>query len=320
MSELVRVERLVKYFPAGGGFLGRPRLFVHAVDNVSFTINKGETFGLVGESGCGKTTTGRLILRLLEPTSGVVLYDGQNIFELDDGKMRQMRRKMQLIFQDAFSSFDPRKKVFDIVAEPLRVHRIASGAELRERVAQLLTTVGLEPRHGEEYPHELSSGQKQCVGIARAISLNPEFIVADEPISAVDVSVRAQVLNLLKDLQDRFGLTYLFISHDMSVIRYLADRVGVMYVGKLVEDAPKQELFRNPIHPYTKALLAAVPVEDPDERREREILEGDVPSPVNPPPGCRFHTRCKFARPVCAEEEPDLTDRGRGHFVACHVF
>lgn len=320
MSELIRVEKLVKYFPAGGGFLGKPKAFVHAVDNVSFNINRGETFGLVGESGCGKTTTGRLILRLLDPTSGVVTYDGQDIFKLDNGTMRHMRRKMQLIFQDAFSSFDPRKRVFDIVAEPLKVHGLASGRELRERVAELLITVGLEPRHGEEYPHELSSGQKQCVGIARAISLNPEFIVADEPISAVDVSVRAQVLNLMKDLQEKFGLTYLFISHDMSVIRYLSDRVGVMYVGKLVEFAPKSELFKNPVHPYSRALLAAVPAEDPDLRRDREILEGDVPSPVNPPSGCRFHTRCKFARPVCSEEEPALSDRGGGHFVACHVF
>ncbi|NPV70371.1 MAG: ABC transporter ATP-binding protein [Firmicutes bacterium] len=320
MNDLIVVDRLVKYFPVGGGFLAGPRHFVHAVDDVSFVIRKGETFGLVGESGCGKTTTGRLILRLIEPTSGEILYNGRNVLELGNEEMRKMRRKMQLIFQDAFSSFDPRKTVFDIVAEPLQVHRLAAGAQLYERVSELLVTVGLEQRHASEYPHVLSSGQKQCVGIARALSLNPEFMVADEPISAVDVSVRAQVLNLMKELQEKLGLTYLFISHDMSVIKFLSDRVGVMYVGKLVEYANKPELFRNPVHPYSRALLAAVPIEDPDERKPRQILEGDVPSPINPPGGCRFHTRCTYAKPVCSEEEPPLTDRGGGHYVACHVF
>jgi len=320
LNELIVVDKLVKYFPTGGGFLAGPKQYVRAVDDISFVIRKGETFGLVGESGCGKTTTGRLILRLIEPTSGKIFYNGQDITKLNEAQMRQMRRKMQLIFQDAFSSFDPRNTVFDIIAEPLRVHNLASGAELCERVAELLVTVGLEQRHAAEYPHTLSSGQKQCVGIARALSLNPEFIVADEPISAVDVSVRAQVLNLMKDLQDKFGLTYLFISHDMSVIKFLSDRVGVMYVGKLVEYAEKRELFKHPMHPYSQALLAAVPVEDPSERHERQILEGDVPSPINPPSGCRFHTRCSYAKPICAEEEPLLEDRGGGHYVACHVF
>ncbi len=320
MSDLILVDRLVKYFSSGGGFLAGPRKDVHAVDDVSFVIRRGETFGLVGESGCGKTTTGRLILRLIEPTSGRILYEGKDIMEFGNKEMRLMRRKMQLIFQDAFSSFDARKTVYEIVAEPLQVHGLASGAELYERAADLLNTVGLEQRHAAEYPHTLSSGQKQCVGIARALSLNPEFMVADEPISAVDVSVTAQILNLMKDLQGRFNLTYLFISHDMSVIRYLSDRVGVMYVGKLVEYADKQDLFKEPIHPYSRALLAAVPIEDPVERRDRKILEGDVPSPINPPPGCRFHTRCEFAKPVCGEQEPPLTDRGSGHYVACHVY
>jgi oligopeptide/dipeptide ABC transporter ATP-binding protein len=318
-ENLVVVRNLQKLFPVKAGFFGKARSFVHAVDDVSFSIKKGQTMGLVGESGCGKTTIGRLVLRLLEKTSGEVEFKGKNIFNLNKLEQKQFRREAQLIFQDAFSSFDLRKCVGDIVGEPLKVHGLASGSELTDRVADLLKTVGLKPELMREFPHTLSSGQKQCVGMARSIALNPEFVVADEPISALDVSVRAQVLNLLKDLQEEKDMTYLFISHDIRVVRWLATHIAVMYLGKLVEYAETEELFIHRYHPYTEALLNAVPVEDPFQRRERKILLGEVPSPVDPVPGCRFQPRCEYAVDRCRLETPPLVEKSPGHWVACFV-
>lgn len=317
-EDLVVVKNLKKYFPIRAGFFGKPKSFVHAVDDVSLTIKRGQTLGLVGESGCGKTTMGRLVLKLVPKTSGEVLFEGTDIFNyFNNADEKNFRRQAQLIFQDAFSSFDTRTTVGEIIGEPLKVHRIASGAELNDRVADLLRTVGLKPELLKEYPHTLSGGQKQCVGIARSIALNPKFVVADEPISSLDVSVRAQVLNLLKELQEKKDLTYLFISHDIRVVKWLSTRIAVMYVGKMVEYAETNDLFEHRYHPYTEALLNAVPIEDPRKRGERKILLGEVPSPVDPAPGCRFAPRCEYACDQCRIEDPPLLERTPGHWVAC---
>jgi oligopeptide transport system ATP-binding protein len=290
---------------------------VKAVDGVSFDILPGEVLGLVGESGCGKTTTGRCILRLIEPTAGTVEFEGENVVELDPGDMRRLRRKMQIIFQDPYSSLNPRITVGAMLAEVLRIHKIAEGQAAQARIRHLLEVVGLFPEHANRYPHEFSGGQRQRIGIARALSVDPKFIVCDEPVSALDVSVQAQVINLLQDLQKEFDLTFLFIAHDLAVVEHISDRVAVMYLGKLMEMADSDELYENPLHPYTRALLAAIPVPVPKARRERIELEGDVPSPANPPSGCPFHPRCPIATAECAEVIPEFRDVGGGHYVAC---
>ena len=322
MSEpLLRVNELVKNFAVKGGVLGRAVDQVHAVDHVSFDIGAGETLGLVGESGCGKSTTGRCILRLIEPTSGEVWFSGQNVAELDTRALGALRRDMQIIFQDPYASLNPRMSVGETIAEPLRNFGVTRELDRRRRVAEVMRLCGLNPGFSNRYPHEFSAGQRQRVGIARALALNPSFIVADEPISALDTSIQAQIVNLLDELQDRFRLTYLFIAHDLSVVRHVSDRVAVMYLGKIVEVADSDALYQRPRHPYTKALLSSIPIPDPDlEARRRPILlKGEIPSPVNPPAGCRFHTRCPIARfPTCAEREPPLVDDGRGHVTACH--
>jgi oligopeptide transport system ATP-binding protein len=294
---------------------------VHAVDGITFSIYNGETFGLVGESGCGKSTAGRTILQLYRPTSGSVYYGDSDLARLKGEDLRRMRQKMQMIFQDPYASLNPRMTIREIVGEPLLVHGIMKGKEIDDRVDQLLDLVRLNPGFASRYPHEFSGGQRQRVGIARALALNPDFIVCDEPISALDVSIQAQVINLLEDLQEKLGLTYLFIAHDLSMVRHISDRVGVMYLGILVETAPRDELYNHPLHPYTQALLSAVPVPDPvvEEKRQRIILEGDVPSPVNPPSGCRFRTRCPLAEKICAEKVPDWREVAPDHWVACHM-
>lgn len=314
MDKLISIKNLKKYFKVPSGTL-------KAVDDISFDIYSGETFGLVGESGCGKSTCGRTILRLYEPTGGEVLFNDENIMKLGRDKMTSMRKSMQMIFQDPYASLDPRMPVEDIVAEPLDVHGICKSAKERhEKVVELLKLVGLGEEHASRFPHEFSGGQRQRVGIARALALNPKFIVCDEPISALDVSIQAQVVNLLKDLQEKLGLTYLFIAHDLSMVRYISDRVGVMYLGKMVEIASANELYENPIHPYTKALLSAIPIPDPDvqKSRKRIVLEGDIPSPINPKPCCRLKDRCSYAIDICGKEEPALVEIKEKHFVACH--
>ena len=316
---LVEVRSLTKHFPVGGGMLGAGRDVVKAVDDVSFTIRRGETFGLVGESGCGKSTTGRSILRLIEPTSGEVRFDGQQLLSLSSKKLRRLRREMQIIFQDPYSSLNPRMKVGQIIEEPLTIHRIGNRTARRDRVGELLRLVGLEPEHASRYPHEFSGGQRQRIGIARALALDPKFIVCDEPVSALDVSVQAQVVNLLQDLQEQLGLTYLFISHGLSVVEHISTRVGIMYLGKLVEIASSDEIFHNPLHPYTRALLSAIPVPDPELSQQRLPLKGDIPTAIKPPSGCRFRTRCPIAEARCADEEPELVEVSPGHFVACIV-
>ncbi len=317
---LLEVKNLTKYFPITRGILARVVGRVHAVDHVSFSIRPGETFGLVGESGCGKTTTGRLILRLIEPTSGDIIFGRQRVNDLGPLELRRLRREMQIVFQDPMASLNPRMTVGDLIGEPLEVHGVSRGRDKDDLVRDLLVAVGLRPNHMYSFPRELSGGQRQRVGIARALSLKPKLIVADEPVSALDVSIRSQIINLLKDLQQEFNLTYLFIAHDMSVIKHICDRVGVMYLGKMVEMAPKGMLFDNPSHPYTQALLSAIPVPSPGAKKNRIILEGDVPNPINPPPGCRFHTRCRYVADRCRREEPLLRDRDRGHLVACHLY
>ena len=316
---ILEVRNLKKYFPVGSGLFGTANETLKAVDDVSFSIRQGETFGLVGESGCGKSTTGRCILRLIEPTAGQVTFQDTDLLALSSGEIRRRRRDMQIIFQDPYSSLNPRMKVGAIIEEPLIIHRTATRRNRRERVAELLRLVGLEPAHGLRYPHEFSGGQRQRIGIARALALNPEFIVCDEPVSALDVSVQAQVVNLLQDLQEKLGLTYLFISHGLSVVEHISSRVGIMYLGKLVEVATSEEIFKNAQHPYTRALLSAIPIPDPDAKRKRLALAGEIPTATDPPSGCRFRTRCPLAEPRCAESEPEMVEVGPGHSVACMV-
>jgi oligopeptide transport system ATP-binding protein len=316
---LLEVNRLKKHFPIKGGFFQKTVGHVHAVDGVSFRLETGETMGLVGESGCGKSTTGRLILRLIKPTSGEVRFNGQDLSRLDRRRMKAVRRDMQLIFQDPFASLNPRLTVGGIVGEAYKIHGVASGAELEDRTAELLKRVGLHADHLRRYPHEFSGGQRQRIGIARALALNPKLIIADEPVSALDVSIQAQVINLLQDLKDEFQLSYIIIAHDLSVVEYMSDRVAVMYLGKIVEMAPGAELYRQPKHPYTEALLSAIPIPNPRLEKKRRILQGDVPSPINPPTGCRFHTRCIYRKPECQRFEPEFADIGGGHYAACPV-
>jgi oligopeptide/dipeptide ABC transporter ATP-binding protein len=319
MDALVEVKGLKKYFPLGRALVGSGSEVVRAVDDVSFHIRCGETFGLVGESGCGKSTTGRCILRLIEPTAGEIVFEGRDLLGLDSKEMRRMRRDMQIIFQDPYSSLNPRMSVGQIIEEPLIIHGFGERRKRRERVMELLGLVGLGSEQASRYPHEFSGGQRQRIGIARALALNPKFIVCDEPVSALDVSVQAQIVNLLQDLQERLGLTYLFISHGLAVVKHISTRVAIMYLGKLVEVATSEEIFRNPLHPYTKALLSAIPVPDPDVRREQPSIKGDIPTPINPPSGCRFRTRCPMAEPRCSESVPGMVEVSDGHFVACMV-
>lgn len=318
---LLEVKNLKKYFPVRKGFFGGQVQHVKAVDDVSFFIRKGETLGLVGESGCGKSTTGRTIIRLYEPTEGEIIFNGAEIGMMNDKELLPFRKKIQMIFQDPYASLNTRMTVGDIIGEALDIHELASGKERTEIIHDLLNRVGLAPDHAVRYPHEFSGGQRQRIGIARALAVKPEFIICDEPISALDVSIQAQVVNMLEDLQQELGLTYLFIAHDLSMVRHISDRVGVMYLGKLVEIADSEELYEKPAHPYTQALLSAIPIPDPDvsKAKQRILLEGDVPSPLNPPSGCRFRTRCKYAMPKCAEIEPEMKDVGAGHMAACHL-
>ncbi|MCU0485627.1 MAG: dipeptide ABC transporter ATP-binding protein [Anaerolineales bacterium] len=316
-QELIQIKELVKYFPVRGGLLQRVVAWVQAVDNVSFSIREGETLGLVGESGCGKTTVGRAMLRLIEPSSGSVTFQGVDILKLKGAELKAMRRNMQIIFQDPYASLDPRMPIGESISEGLKIHRIGTERQRFETAIEMLRKVGLEDYHARRYPHEFSGGQRQRIGIARALALQPKFIVADEPVSALDVSIQSQVLNILKDLQAEFGLTYLFIAHNLSVVEHISDRVAVMYLGKMVEMAPRDEFFRNPLHPYSQALMSAIPIPDPTIKRERIILQGDVPSPLNPPAGCRFHPRCPIAVEHCALEEPPFRAVGGDHWVAC---
>ncbi|WP_243297366.1 ABC transporter ATP-binding protein [Bacillus litorisediminis] len=320
-ENLVEVKHLKKHFTLKKGFFSKNASVLKAVDDVSFTIKRGETFGLVGESGCGKSTTGRTLLKLYEPTAGQILFDTHPIENLEHKEMLPFRKKMQMIFQDPYASLDPRMTVADIIGDPLDVHHIAKGKERMDRIRELIELVGLKSEHLNRYPHEFSGGQRQRIGIARALAVEPEFIVCDEPISALDVSIQAQVVNMLEELQEKFGLTYLFISHDLAMVRYLSHKIGVMYLGSLVEVAEANELYTNMQHPYTKALLSASLLPDPDmaEKNERIRLKGDIPSPVNPPSGCAFRTRCPYAVNVCSEVKPQLKDIGNGHQVACHV-
>jgi oligopeptide transport system ATP-binding protein len=317
---LLEAKDLYKYFPIYAGLMSRHVADVHAVDGVSLSIKEGETLGLVGESGSGKTTVGRLLLRLLPVTKGEIVFESRSILGMNRTETRRLRRQMQIIFQDPYASLNPRMSIGEIVAEPLRIHGIAKGKDVDDRVRELLGLVGLRPYHANRYPHEFSGGQRQRVGIARALAVQPRFIVCDEPVSALDVSIQAQVINLLEDLQAQFRLTYLFIAHDLSVVRHISTRVAVMYVGKIVELAERESLYENPLHPYTQALLSAIPIPDPvlEKRRKRIVLTGDIPSPVNPPSGCRFNTRCPLAFARCVIEEPPLREYSPGHFAACH--
>ena len=321
-DKLLQVEHLKQYFPAGG--MGKNRKFVKAVDDVSFFVNKGETLGLVGESGCGKTTTGRSILRLYEPTGGKITFDGKVILDVENKvkvDMLPYRQKMQMVFQDPYASLDPRMTVGDIVGEAIDIHKLAANKKERhDRIISMLEKVGLNSEHANRYPHEFSGGQRQRICIARALALNPEFVVCDEPVSALDVSVQAQIINLLKTLQEERNLTYLFISHDLSVVEHISDSIGVMYLGGLVETGATEDIFANPLHPYTQALFSAIPMPDPDLKRNRIILEGNIPSPANPPKGCKFHTRCRKCMEICKNQVPEVKDMGNGHKVRCHLY
>ena len=319
-TPLIEVKNLKKHFPVKKSLFGKHDKVVKAVDNVSFTINKGETLGLVGESGCGKSTTGRTLIKLYEPTAGEIWYKGKNITNLSSKEIKPYRKDMQMIFQDPYASLNTRMTVGDIIGESIDIHNIARGNERKEIIHELLNKVGLNPDHAVRYPHEFSGGQRQRIGIARALAVNPEFIICDEPISALDVSIQAQVVNMLEDLQKELGLTYLFIAHDLSMVRYISDHVGVMYLGKLVEKAESEEVYKNPAHPYTQALLSAIPIADPKySKKDRILLEGDIPSPINPPSGCTFRTRCRYAMEICAEVEPEMKEVSTGHFAACHL-
>ncbi|MCX6032363.1 MAG: dipeptide ABC transporter ATP-binding protein [Chloroflexi bacterium] len=317
--DLLVVENLKKYFPVRSGLFQRIAAWVQAVDDVSFAIREGETFGLVGESGCGKTTIGRTILRLTPATGGSVFFDGEDVFSKRGSELKALRRNMQIVFQDPYSSLDPRMPVGEIIGESLQIHGIGNNRERAEIVQGMLAKVGLNPYHARRYPHEFSGGQRQRIGIARALTLRPKFIVCDEPVSALDVSIQSQVLNLLKNLQKEFGLTYLFIAHNLSVVEHISDRVGVMYLGKMAEVTTREELYRDPLHPYTQALLSAIPLPNPKLKRRRVVLSGDVPSPLNPPPGCRFHPRCPLAVDVCRQIEPVFEQKVADHWVACHL-
>jgi oligopeptide transport system ATP-binding protein len=320
VQPLLKVDHLTKHFPIRTGFFSKISNYVQAVDDVSLVVHPGESLGLVGESGCGKTTVGRCILRLIEPTSGEIIFNGKNLLKLDRPALRNIRRDIQIIFQDPYASLNPRMTVGKIIAEGLIVHHLAKSRDLEARAQELLNLVGLAPMHARRYPHEFSGGQRQRIGIARALALKPKLIVCDEPVSALDVSIQAQVINLLKDLQAQFGLTYIFIAHDLAVVKHFSHRVAVMYLGKLAEVAPSSLLYDNPLHPYTIALLSSVPIPDPEVRQRRIILEGDVPTPINPPEGCRFHTRCPIGKTkeLCRETEPGLLEHEPGHFAACH--
>ncbi|KPL58737.1 ABC transporter ATP-binding protein [Rossellomorea vietnamensis] len=317
---LLKVENLKKHFPITGGILGRPVSSVKAVDGVSFTVNKGETLGIVGESGCGKSTTGRMLMRLIDPSEGKVTFENRELTSLSNSEMRKVRREMQMVFQDPFASLNPRHTVEKILEEPLKVHGMGSAKERKERVHELLNIVGLSSYHAKRYPHQFSGGQRQRIGIARALMTKPKLIIADEPVSALDVSIQSQVLNLMQDLQKEFGLTYIFIAHDLGVVRHISDRVGVMYLGKMVELSNSENLYEKPLHPYTQALLSAVPVPDPDFKRETILLQGDIPSPSNPPSGCTFHTRCPHATEICKQKVPEFKEHQPGHYVACHLY
>lgn len=321
-EKLIEVKNLCKYFNTKKSILKKDKGVLKAVDGVSLHIRKGETLGLVGESGCGKTTLGRTLLKLYNPTAGEIFYDSKEIGKLNTKQMLPYRKQMQMIFQDPYASLNPRLTVGDIIGEPLDIYKICKGKEREDKVKYFLDKVGLDQNHMNRYPHEFSGGQRQRIGIARALAVNPEFIVCDEPISALDVSIQAQIINMIEDLQNDFGLTYLFIAHDLSMVKHISNRVGIMYLGKLVEIAESNEVYSNPIHPYTNALLSAIPIPDPDEakKRQRIILEGDIPSPIDPPPGCRFKSRCRHAKAICGEEEPVLKEVSPGHSVACHLF